>query len=176
MKKIYNTFDEAFVEVYDKYHIYLLKYLLLLVHDFDVAEDLTQDIFIRIYNSRNSEITGEKFRNYIKKAARNIAIDNARKSAREEGRNKRMIPEIKELNDNFYSSLEDSFIDGEILSTVNDVLEKYSEINKKVFISRIIENKTRRQVSAEENIPPYKIKKIENEIFYELREKLKHFL
>lgn len=175
MGKTYNVYDEVFSEVYEKYHIYLLKYLLLFVHDFTEAEDMVQEIFVRIYKSRNSEITGEKFRNYIKKAARNIAIDHARKSARDEARNKRMIHEVKEYNENFYSNLENSIIDGEIISTVNDFLEKYSEINRKVFIARVIEEKSRREVSEEVNISPYEIKKIENEIFHGLREKLKKY-
>lgn len=175
LKKVYDPYDAVFEEIYHKNYLYLVKYLTMLVRDIDIAEDLTHDIFIRIYNSKNIEITGSKFRNYIKKAAKNIAIDHLRKIAREEARNKKIFPELKELDDLFYSSLENCVIEGEVISTVNDVLEGFAEKNRKIFISRIMENKSRKQVSDEEKVTSYSVKVIEDEIIHKLREKLKQY-
>jgi len=88
----------------------------------------------------------------------------------------KIIPEIQDLNEAFYLNLENSIIEGEVISTVQDVLEDFSERSKKIFISRIFENKTRRQVSEEEKISPHLIKRIETEILYILRKKLRHYL
>ena len=176
MKKSDDSFDAVFVEMYNQNYTYLVKYLCLLVFDISVAEDLAHDIFLRIYKSKNNEIAGAKLRNYLRKAAKNIVIDYLRKTAREEAKNNKIIPELKELNDLFYMNLENSVIEGEVLSTVHDVLENFSERNRKIFISRIMEQKTRNAVSKEENISPHAVKKIENEILYELRQKLKQYL
>jgi len=175
LEKVCDPFDVIFIEIYNKNYAYLVKYLYLFVHDLNIAEDLAHDIFLRIYKSRNTEITGSKFRNYIKKAARNIAIDHARKVSRDKAKIEKIIPEITDINDAFYSSLENSFIEGEIISTVQDILDNFPERNRKIFISRMMEYKTRKQVSEEEQISSYSVKRIENEILYRLREKLKQF-
>jgi len=176
LKKVCDPFDELFIEIYNEHYRLLVKYLSGLVYDLNTAEDLSHDIFLRIYKSRNTEITGVQLRNYLKKAARNIAIDYMKKIAREEAKSQKLIPELMELDENFYLSLESYVIEGEVLSTVRDVLDDFSERNRKIFISRIIEHKTRKQISSEEKISSYTIKKIEDEILFKLREKLKQYL
>jgi RNA polymerase sigma factor (sigma-70 family) len=121
-------------------------------------------------------MTGKKFKNYIKKAAKNIVVDHLKKQERDEAKTMKLIPVLKELDETIYSSLEDSVIEGEVLSTVHDVLEEFSEKNRKVFISRMFEQKTRKQICEEEKITTYGVKRIEDEILYTLRKKLKHFL
>lgn len=175
LRQFYDPYDLIFEEVYNKNIAYLVKYLILLVNDVNIAEDLAHDIFLRIYRARNVEITGGKFRNYLKKSARNIAIDHLRKMSREDAKNRKVIPELKSLDEILYLNLENSIIGGEVLSTVQDVLENFPERNRKIFISRIMENKTRKQVSEEEKISSHAVKKIENEILYRLREKLKQY-
>lgn len=176
MKNNDDPFDVIFKEVYDKNINYLVKYLYLFVNNFSIAEDLAHDIFLRIYRSKNTGITGDKFRNYIKKAARNIVIDHARKLAREDAKNKKIIPELIDLNETFYSSLENSVIKGEVISTVQDVLDNFSEMKRKIFISRVIEHKTRQQVSEEEKISLYAVKRIEDEVLHVMRKELKQYL
>ena len=175
MDNKYESFDEIFIDIYNKNYAYLVKHLFLLVNDFSIAEDLAHDIFLRLYKSKNVNINSPKFRNYIKKAARNIVIDYLKRTSRFEARNRKMIPVLKKLDKTTYSILELSVIEGEVISTVHDVLDEFPEKNKKIFISRMIEQKTRKQVSEEEKISAYIIKKIEDEIIYFLKKKLKHF-
>ncbi len=176
MKRAYDSYDVLFSEIYNKNCLYLVKYLFVLVNDLNIAEDLAHDIFARIYKSKNTDILGMQFRNYIRKAARNIAIDHLRQKSREEAKKEKIIPELMEFDQNFYSSIENSVIEGELMSTVHDVLEEFSKKNRKIFISRIMENKTRKQVSEEEEISSYAVKKVEDKILYKLREKLKQYI
>ena len=176
LEKEYDPFDVIFIDMYDKNYMYLVKYLFLLVNDFSIAEDLAHDIFLRVYRSKNIDINGLKFRNYIKKAARNIVIDHLKRSARNEAKNRKMIPVLKELDEAIYFSLEDCIIEGDVISTVQDVLDEFSEKNRKIFVSRILEQKSLKKVSEEEKISSHVVKRVENEILYTLRKKLKHFL
>ena len=175
MSNKYESFDEIFIEIYDKNYAYLVKYLLLFVNDFGIAEDLAHDIFLRLYRSKNIKINNPQFRNYIKKAARNIVIDYLKRSSRYEAKSRKMIPVLKKFDETTYSSLESSVIEGEVISTVRDVLDEFPERNRKIFISRMLDQKTRKQVSEEEKISSYIIKKIEDEIMHILKKKLKHF-
>jgi RNA polymerase sigma-70 factor (ECF subfamily) len=174
--KTVDPFDLFFEEIYSKYYPFLVRYLYRLVHDIGLAEDFAHDIFLRIYKSRRTVVAGISPKCYLKISAKNIAVDHFRQTAREEAKNKKIIPELKEFDESFYFDIENIVIEGEVLSTVNDVLEEYSERNRKIFVARIMENKTRRQVSEAEKISPYNIKKIEDAILCKLREKLKHYL
>ena len=176
MKNGSDTFDVVFIDFYDKNYRFLLKYLFFLVNDICIAEDLVHDIFVRLYSSKNDNIANPKIKNYIKKAARNIVIDHLKRLSRDEAKRRRMIPVLEELSETIYASLEDSVIDGYVISTVHDILEEFSDKNKKIFISRMLEQKTRKQVSEEEDVSRYAVKRIEDEILKILRKKLKQYL
>ena len=45
-------FDREFEKLYEKYYCFLVKYLSGIVHDFDMAEDIAHDVFIRMYKKR----------------------------------------------------------------------------------------------------------------------------
>lgn len=175
MENKYESFDVIFIDFYDKNYDFLVKYLLFFVADIGIAEDLAHDIFLRIYRSRNAKIANPKFKNYIKKAARNMVADHLKRIARDEAKNRKMIPVLYDLDETFYFSLENSIIEGDVISTVNDVLDEFSEKNRKIFTARVLDRKTRRQISEEEEISSYFVKRIEDEILYILRKKLKHF-
>lgn len=175
MKKSYDSFDEMFEKNYRVHYAFLVKYLNLIVHDFNVAQDLAHDIFLRIFKTKNPVVNGDNIRNYLKKAAKNIAIDHLRKKAKEESKAKRLIPEQGEYGEAFYQSLENSVIEGEVIFTVQEVLENFSENSRKIFVARMVENKTRKQVSKEGGISSYNIKRIEKEILFKLRERLKEY-
>jgi RNA polymerase sigma-70 factor (ECF subfamily) len=171
-----DPFDLFFEKIYLENYPFLVRYLYRLVHDLGLAEDFAHDIFLRIYKSRNTAITGISLKCYLRISAKNIAVDHFRQSAREEAKNKKLFPELKDFDESFYFNVENIVIEGEVLSTVNDVLEEFSERSRKIFLARIVENKTRRQVSQDEQISSYNIKKIEDTILCKLREKLKQYL
>lgn len=175
MKTSNDSFDELFEKIYREHYSFLVKYLNLIVRDFNIAQDLTHDIFLRIFKTENPVVSGDNIRNYLKKAAKNMAIDHLRKKAREEAKAKRLIPDQGEYGEAFYKSLENSVIEGEVIFTVQDVLDNFSESSRNIFIARIVENKTRKQVSEEGGISTYNIKRIEKEILYKLRERLKPY-
>jgi RNA polymerase sigma-70 factor (ECF subfamily) len=77
--KMDKDFDAIFSNLYSKYYSFLFSYIFSIIHDPDITEDLVHDIFLRLYRLRNLETDSLKIRNYLKKAARNIAIDYLRK-------------------------------------------------------------------------------------------------
>jgi len=176
LKKTVDSYEVFFNEIYSGNYQFLVKYLYLLVNDLNLAEDFSHDIFLKIFKSRNTRVADINLRNYLKKSAKNMAIDHFRRTTREEAKRKKMLPDLKDLDESFYLNVENFVIEGEVLSTVNDVLEDFSKRSRKIFVSRIIENKTRRQVSEEEQMSSYDVKKIENAILFKLREKLKQYL
>ncbi|HOP63891.1 MAG TPA: sigma-70 family RNA polymerase sigma factor [Spirochaetota bacterium] len=169
-------FDREFEKLYEEYFSYLVKYLLTIVHDFSSAEDIAHDVFLRIYKNRKippSDLA--RCKSYMIKSAKNMAIDYLRKQKRDERKMRRVIPEWDEKTD-LSDNIENIVIEGCIISTVNEVLSDFPERNRKIFIEGVIENRCLNNLSAKGGLSRYKVRRIQTEIVYRLKEKLKDYL
>jgi RNA polymerase sigma-70 factor (ECF subfamily) len=70
---------DAFEVLYAKYHRGLYAYLLSMLRSPHVAEDLTQDIFIKLFRQIGSYRFQSPFAHWLFRLARNLAIDHLRK-------------------------------------------------------------------------------------------------
>ena len=79
--------DSVFEEIYEKYHQDIFQFLFYLVRDRHKAEDLTQEVYIRVMKSIDRFENRSSLKTWILSIARNVAIDQFRKE-----KNKRNIP------------------------------------------------------------------------------------
>jgi len=79
MLEVRNDSAAAFEELMLRYQDRLVTVLHHLVGQRDLAEDLAQDVFLRIYRSRKSYVPGAKFTTWLFIIANNVA-SNARRS------------------------------------------------------------------------------------------------
>jgi RNA polymerase sigma factor (sigma-70 family) len=61
--------------LFQRYHKRLFNFLARMTPDRDTAEDLTQNVFLRMLKYRNSYRTGAKFQSWIFQVARNVFSD-----------------------------------------------------------------------------------------------------
>lgn len=73
---------EAFEELVVRYQHRLLSVLELLVHDRDLAEDLAQDVFLRVYRARHRYQPTARFGTWFFSIVNNIASNARRDRAR----------------------------------------------------------------------------------------------
>ncbi|MDX1964988.1 MAG: sigma-70 family RNA polymerase sigma factor [Pirellulales bacterium] len=73
-----NAFEELMLRYQDR----LVNVLEHLVQQRDLAEDLAQDVFLRIYRSRKSYVPGAKFSTWLFTIANNVASNARRSQAR----------------------------------------------------------------------------------------------
>ncbi len=171
-----NSFEKDFISLYEEYFAYLVKYLIPIIHDFGIAEDIAHDVFLRIYKNRIVTPSDRTCcRVYMTKAAKNMAIDYLRKQAREELKIRKIIPEWDGVIDQSFD-VENTIIEGCIISTINDVLCDFPERNREIFFERVLEEKSIRNVSSKSNLSRHKINKIEKEILCRLKEKLREYI
>jgi len=69
----------AFETLMTKYFPRLLNFIYKFVHDKELAEDLTQDVFIKVYKSANKYSPGAKFQTWIYTIAKNVALNELRR-------------------------------------------------------------------------------------------------
>jgi len=137
-----------FFNLMRRYESKLLRYIrrLTSVSD-DDAQDILQEVFIKVYQNLNDFNLKQKFSSWIYRIAHNEVINNFRKS---KSRGKDLVFKIDdELFQNISSKLNlDEEIDGKIkreviLNKINNLDEKYKEI----LVLKYFEDKDYKELS-----------------------------
>jgi len=73
---------DAFAELVERYQARLVSLMTHLVGRRDMAEDLTQEVFLRVYRARGRYVAGSKFSTWLYTIAHNVASNALRSLAR----------------------------------------------------------------------------------------------
>ena len=133
-----NGSDAAFDLLVDRYQSKMFTTIFLIVKDQKIAEDLLQDVFVKVVKTLNSDKYNEegKFQPWVMRIAHNLAIDHFRKAKR--------YPTIQmEDGSNIFNSLrfaeenvEDRQVREENIVLVKRLIEELPEAQKQVLIMR----------------------------------------
>ena len=133
-----NGNEAAFNLLVDRYHSKVFTTIFLIVKDQDVAEDLLQDVFVKVLHTLSSDKYNEegKFQPWVMRIAHNLAIDHFRKA-------KRYPTILLEDGSNLFNSLsfaedssEEQRIKEETLAWVRNLIDELPEAQKEVVIMR----------------------------------------
>ena len=133
-----NGNEAAFNLLVDRYQSKVFTTIFLIVKDQDVAEDLLQDVFVKVLHTLNSDKYNEegKFQPWVMRIAHNLAIDHFRKAKRyptillEDGSN--LLNSLSFAED----SSEEQRIKEETLAWVRNLIDELPEAQKEVVIMR----------------------------------------
>ncbi len=70
----------AFEHLMKKYFSRVMNFIYRFTNNRDIAEELTQEVFIKVYNSGNRYIPKAKFRTWLYTIARNISLNEVRRN------------------------------------------------------------------------------------------------
>jgi RNA polymerase sigma-70 factor, ECF subfamily len=70
--------EQSFELLLRKYRIPLVSFLYRMVHDSAVAEDLAQEVFLRVYRARKQYAPSAKFTTWMFRIATNLALNSVR--------------------------------------------------------------------------------------------------
>jgi RNA polymerase sigma-70 factor (ECF subfamily) len=133
-----NGSDAAFDLLVDRYQSKIYTTIVLIVKDQKVAEDLLQDVFVKVVKTLQSDKYNEegKFQPWVMRIAHNLAIDYFRKA-------KRYPTIVMEDGSNLLNSLsfaeesvEDRQIREENIELVKRLIQELPEAQKEVLIMR----------------------------------------
>ena len=133
-----NGNEAAFDVLVDRYQSKVFTTIYLIVKDQDIAEDLLQDVFVKVVQTIHSDRYSEegKFQPWLMRIAHNLAIDYFRKAKRyptilmEDGSNLFNSLQFAE------SSVEDARVKEETLEMVKKLIEDLPEAQKEVLVMR----------------------------------------
>lgn len=151
---MYTAGDESvFTILVNRYKKQILKSIYLLVKDKHLAEDISQDVFIRIINSlRNGHYTEEgKFIHWARRIAHNLCIDYFAKIKRN--------PTIKPTDDrDIFDTLDfsitaiDSFIiDNQTSHEIRSMIDLLREEQREIIILRYYADLSFKQIAKLSN-------------------------
>ncbi|HUN85980.1 MAG TPA: sigma-70 family RNA polymerase sigma factor [Terracidiphilus sp.] len=75
--------DSGFNYLVEKYHRAMIHFLFRMVRNQAVAEELAQEVFLRVYRSRESYRAEAKFTTWLYRIATNLAVNHARDTKHE---------------------------------------------------------------------------------------------
>jgi len=75
--------DSAFEYLVQKYRRPMLSFMYRMAHNTAVAEDLAQEVFLRVYRSREKYEASAKFTTWLYRIATNLAVNHARDTRKE---------------------------------------------------------------------------------------------
>jgi len=88
MLRVRDGDDAAFNYLVERYRRAMISFMYRMVHNSAIAEELSQEVFLRVYRSRASYAADAKFTTWLYRIATNLAVNHARD-------NKNERPEVK---------------------------------------------------------------------------------
>ena len=108
--------EEAFVVLYNKYHRHIYYSAFKMTQSKEIAKDVTQDVFLKLWETRNIINPNQNFAAYIHVICRNIIFNLYKKATIEEN--------IKKELQQFSDVLESENEDNDFYETYKALLDK----------------------------------------------------
>lgn len=135
--------EPAFVELYNRYKLRILGNLIKLLRSEDLALELSQDLFLKIWDTRKQLDPEKSFRSYIFRISENMVMDFFRRAARDKKLQAQMMVAQSEL----YSHIEENIIQAQESKRFEQAIALLPPQRKQVFTLCKLEGKSYQEVS-----------------------------
>ncbi len=169
-------YNNNFALNYMKFSKTINKFMRKIVLDRDISEELSHDVFLKIFE-RNIDLDPQSSQtvNYLLTVAKNTAIDYLRRKKIEETKLKLVYFEEIAIGQEFYDSVGESYLKGEIISTLSDIIDSFSEKDQDIFIQKNYFRKNYSSIAQEAKMSAYRVKQIDQKMNEKIRDGLKQY-
>ncbi len=170
--------DPYFIEKYRDCYIAhgtdLRRFVYRFTRDPVITEDLVHDVFLKLLERKTPlDLETVTTRAFLFVVAKNLCLDFLRRKKTEEVGFKKMIVKEVELNERFYRDVEDMYLEGEVISTMYDTINRLPEKKREIFIKKALHDKKIREIMKEMHVSSFVINKTVKEVMCELRVRLR---
>ena len=145
LKGLKKNDHECFREIFDRYSNPLYRFSLSYLKSKEVAEDVVQEVFIKIWDKRKDIYTGKSFQSYLF----TIALNSVRKYFNK-------LAEANQLKHDIIASFSENpatFDEQEnfeeYLHKLDNLIQQLPEKRKAVFIGKKLEGKSQKELAGE---------------------------
>lgn len=160
--------EQAFAWIYRAYKKPISYKLFRLLKSEILVEEMMQDIFLKLWEHRESIDTEKSFRSYLYRISENMVIDLFRRAKKE----KSILDEIIAGNTELYTHIEESIFRKENASLVDQLIAQLPAQRKKIFIACKLEGKSYKEVADEYGITASTVNDHLQKAMHYLRSKL----
>lgn len=182
MLKVKEGDDTAFNYLIEKYRRPIISFMYRMVHNSAIAEELAQEVFLRVYRSRGSYTADAKFTTWLYRIATNLGVNYARDTKHERPEVKVSIDEPDEdtglsidVADRSLNA-EQQILRRERLAAIRATIEELPERQRTAVLMHKYQNLDYKQIAEVLNLSESATKSLLFRAYETLRVKLKSFV
>ena len=145
VREFTNGSETAFTRLYDMYSKNIYRNILHLVRDEAIAQELLQDLFLKIWENRTDIKVEGSFKSFLFTVGQNLVYSHFRKVAKDN----RLIEKLILSYVDFESNIEDVIISKENRSLLKEAINTLPHQRQQVYTLCKLEGKTYQEVSSE---------------------------
>jgi RNA polymerase sigma-70 factor (ECF subfamily) len=174
--------DAAFNYLIEKYRRPIISFMYRMVHNSAIAEELAQEVFLRVYRSREGYAASAKFTTWLYRIATNLAVNHARDHKYERPETKVSLDESDEetgLSIDVADStpnVEQKLLRRERLAAIRRHVEALPERQRMAVVMHKYQNMDYHQIAGVLQLSESATKSLLFRAYETLREKLKDFI
>ncbi len=174
--------ESAFAYLVEKYRRPMVGFMYRMCHNPSTAEELAQEVFLRVYRSRTSYEPSAKFTTWLYRIATNLAVNHARDTRHERPENALRLDEpdretgnTPDLADDSLSA-EEQILKRERLAAIRGVVNALPERQRIAVIMHKYQQMDYRQIAGVLKLSESATKSLLYRAYETLREQLKEFV
>jgi RNA polymerase sigma-70 factor, ECF subfamily len=174
--------DAAFEYLVQKYRRPMVSFMFRTAHSNAVAEDLAQEVFLRVYRSRENYEASAKFSTWLYRIATNLAVNHARDTRHERPENTVSLDEpdsesgrTLDLPDHSPSA-EEKIVQRERLTAIRQRVQALPERQRMAVVMHKYQQMEYRQIADVLKLSESATKSLLFRAYETLREQLKEFV
>jgi RNA polymerase sigma-70 factor, ECF subfamily len=174
--------DSAFEYLVQKYRRPMVSFMFRMAHSNAIAEDLAQEVFLRVYRSRESYEASAKFTTWLYRIATNLAVNHARDTRHERPENTVSLDEPDEDSGRTLDlpdrtpSAEETLVQRERLAAIRQRVQDLPERQRIAVVMHKYQQMDYRQIADVLKLSESATKSLLFRAYETLREQLKEFV
>jgi RNA polymerase sigma-70 factor, ECF subfamily len=174
--------DSAFEYLVQKYRRPMVSFMFRMAHSNAIAEDLAQEVFLRVYRSRESYEASAKFTTWLYRIATNLAVNHARDTRHERPENTVSLDEPDEDSGRTLDlpdrtpSAEENLVQRERLAAIRQRVHDLPERQRIAVVMHKYQQMDYRQIADVLKLSESATKSLLFRAYETLREQLKEFV
>ena len=182
MLRVKDGDDAAFNYLIEKYRRPIISFMYRMVHNSAIAEELAQEVFLRVYRSREGYAASAKFTTWLYRIATNLAVNHARDNKHERPETKVSLDESDEETGlsidvaDTTPNVEQKMLRRERLAAIRRHVEELPERQRLAVMMHKYQNMDYRQIAGVLQLSESATKSLLFRAYETLREKLKGFI
>jgi len=174
--------DAAFNTLVEKYHRPIIHFMFRMVHNQAIAEELAQEVFLRVYRSRETYRAEARFSTWLYRIATNLGVNHARDTRQE--RNAHTVyldeqdsetgttPDVADARPN----IEHDLVAGERLQAIRQQIMALPERQRSAVLMHKYQGLDYKQIGEVLKLSESATKSLLFRAYQTLRERLKSFV